>query len=58
MMYSLNIEEKTELNLLEKELFHSNGIPRKEVCENNVRKVVRLKHLWTKKKELLLASMN
>ncbi len=58
MMYNLNTEEKIELNLLEKELFHSNGIPRKEVCENNVRKVVRLKHLWTKKKELLLASMN
>lgn len=57
-MYSLNSDEKKEINLLEKELFHSNGIPRKEVCENNVRKVVRLKHLWTKKKELLLASMN
>jgi hypothetical protein len=58
MLYHLNTEEDTELNLLERELFHSNGIPRKEVCENNVRKVVRLKHLWTKKKELLLASMN
>jgi hypothetical protein len=58
MLYHLNTEEKKERNLLERELFHSNGIPRKEVCENNVRKVVRLKHLWTKKKELLLASMN
>ena len=57
-MYSLNSDEKKEINLLEKELFHSNGIPRKEICENNARKVVRLKHLWTKKKELLLASMN
>ena len=58
MMYSLNSDEKKEINLLEKELFHSNGIPKKEICENNVRKVVRLKHLWTKKQELLLASMN
>ena len=58
MMYNLNIEEKTELNLLEKELFHSNGIPKKEVCEKNVRKVVRLKHLWNKKRELRLASLN
>ena len=57
-MYHLDTDEKTELNLLEKELFHSNGIPKKEVCENNVRKVVRIKHLWNKKKELRLASMN
>jgi hypothetical protein len=58
MMYHLNVDEKVELNLLEKELFHSNGIPKKEICENNVRKVVRLKHLWNKKQELRLASMN
>lgn len=57
-MYHLNTDEKVELNLLEKELFHSNGIPKKEICENNVRKVVRLKHLWNKKQELRLASMN
>jgi len=58
MMYHLTTEENKELNLLERELFHSNGIPKKDVCENNVRKVIRIKHLWTKKKELLLASMN
>jgi len=57
-MYHLTTEENKELNLLERELFHSNGIPKKDVCENNVRKVIRIKHLWTKKKELLLASMN
>tara|TARA_B110000305_G_C18859074_1_gene367946 strand:+ start:245 stop:409 length:165 start_codon:yes stop_codon:yes gene_type:complete len=51
-------EEVEELNLLERELFHSNGIPKKEVCENNVRKVVRIKHLWNKRQELRLASMN
>jgi len=54
----ITTEENKELNLLERELFHSNGIPKKDVCENNVRKVIRIKHLWTKKKELLLASMN
>tara|TARA_R110001606_G_scaffold374526_1_gene532377 strand:+ start:264 stop:440 length:177 start_codon:yes stop_codon:yes gene_type:complete len=58
MIYEMHSEEVEELNLLEKELFHSNGIPKKEICENNVRKVVRLKHLWNKKQELKLASMN
>ena len=52
----MQLEEVEELNLLEKELFHSNGIPKKKVCD--VRKVVRLKHLWNKKQELRLASMN
>ena len=41
-MYSLNSDEKKEINLLERELFHSNGIPNKEVCENNVKKVFEL----------------
>ena len=58
MIYHLEKTEQEELNLLERELFHSNGIPKQDVCENNVRKVVRLKKLWVKQTELRLASMN
>ena len=58
MIYHLEKTEQEELNLLERELFHSNGIPKQDVCENNVRKVIRLKKLWVKQTELRLASMN
>ena len=58
MIYHLEKTEQEELNLLERELLYSNGIPKQDVCENNVRKVIRLKKLWTKQTELRLASMN
>jgi len=58
MIYKMQLEEVEELNLLKKELFHSNGIPKTMSRKKYVRKVARLKYLWDKKQELRLASLN
>jgi hypothetical protein len=58
MLYNLDKSEKKELLSLEKELLYSNGTPKYDVCNNNLNKVNRLRFLWTKKKELMIASLN
>lgn len=58
MIYVLPQNEKQELISLEKELFYSNGIPKKDISINNIEKVIRLKILWDKQRELKLANLN
>ena len=56
--YELTKEEKKESNKLEKQLFHSNGVPNKEEIESNPEKAFRLEELYTKRNELAIASQN
>ena len=58
MTYGLTKQEREEISKLEQMLSYSNGILNKEKIADNEVEAIRLKYLYEKKRELILANLN